>query len=313
MPVVLGAPQGGPDGYFAEVKVRPTPAGLAHAAVQLDAEPQNVSNRWDSLPPVTIVNPLTDVRPGATTLLQGRVSSGGPDQVVLAFQRYGRGKSIALTAQDTWLWQMHADVPLEDQSHESFWKQMLRWLVDGVPDAVEIQADQEQVEPGETVRLVASVSDSTYIEINDASVRARVTSASGASEELPMEWTVENDGEYAVEFRPAEMGDYEIELLAEREGVSVGTHHVFVHAAPSDEEYFGAGRRTDVLRRIASETGGRFYTPETIATLPEDITVTGAGVTLVEENDLWDMPALFLLMLLLMGAEWGYRRIRGLV
>jgi uncharacterized membrane protein len=313
MPVVLGAPQGGPDGYFAEVKVRPTPAGLAHAAVQLDAEPQNVSNRWDSLPPVTIVNPLTDVRPGATTLLQGRVSSGGPDQVVLAFQRYGRGKSIALTAQDTWLWQMHADVPLEDQSHESFWKQMLRWLVDGVPDAVEIQADQEQVEPGETVRLVASVSDSTYIEINDASVRARVTSASGVSEELPMEWTVEDDGEYAVEFRPAEMGDYEIELLAEREGVSVGTHHVFVHAAPSDEEYFGAGRRTDVLRRIASETGGQFYTPQTVSTLPEDITVTGAGVTLVEEHDLWDMPALFLLLLLLMGAEWGYRRIRGLV
>jgi hypothetical protein len=128
-----------------------------------------------------------------------------------------------------------------------------------------------------------------------------------------MEWTVENDGEYAVEFRPAEMGDYEIELLAEREGVSVGTHHAFVHAAPSDEEYFGAGRRTDVLRRIASETGGRFYTPQTVATLPEDITVTGAGVTLVEENDLWDMPALFLLLLLLMGAEWSYRRIRGLV
>ena len=68
-----------------------------------------------------------------------------------------------------------------------------------------------------------------------------------------------------------------------------------------------------MLRRIAQETGGRFYTPEDVATLPEDITVTGAGVTLVEENDLWDMPVLFLLMLLLMGAEWGYRRVRGLV
>jgi hypothetical protein len=47
--------------------------------------------------------------------------------------------------------------------------------------------------------------------------------------------------------------------------------------------------------------------------LPEDITITGAGVTLVEQMPLWDMPIIFLLMLTLMGAEWGFRRMRGLV
>ena len=41
-----------------------------------------------------------------------------------------------MTAQDTWIWQMHADVSLEDQSHEAFWQQLLRWVVDGAPDAV---------------------------------------------------------------------------------------------------------------------------------------------------------------------------------
>ena len=68
-----------------------------------------------------------------------------------------------------------------------------------------------------------------------------------------------------------------------------------------------------LLQRIADDTGGRFYTPDQVGTLPDDITVTGAGVTLAEELDLWDMPALFLLMLMLMGAEWAYRRVRGLV
>ena len=39
MPVMLRESQGtGPQGYFAEVRVEPTPAGLAHPAVQLDAE-----------------------------------------------------------------------------------------------------------------------------------------------------------------------------------------------------------------------------------------------------------------------------------
>jgi uncharacterized membrane protein len=313
MPVVLGEPQGGPEGFFAEVEVRPTPAGLAHAAVQLDVEPQDLAGRWDSLPPVTIVNHLTEVRPGATTLLEGELRDGGANQVILAFQRYGRGLAIAQTAQDTWLWQMHADVPLEDQSHESYWKQVLRWLIDGVPDAVSVQADREQVEPGETVRLVSSVGDSTYIEVNDASVTARITSPSGIVEEIPAEWTVETDGEYAVEFRPSEMGDYEIELQARRGEEELGSDHTWVHVAPSDDEYFGAARNTALLQRIADETGGQFYTPETVTTLPEDISITGAGVTLVEESDLWDMPALFLVMMLLMGAEWGYRRMRGLV
>jgi len=259
------------------------------------------------------VNPLFETRPGATTLLTGQNDAGGPEQVILAFQRYGRGTSIALTAQDTWIWQMHADVSLEDQSHEAFWQQLLRWVVDGVPDAISVATSQERVEPGESVRLVATISDSTFLDVNDATVTARVTSPSGAVDEVPVEWTVERDGEYAVEFRPDELGDYEIELIAEREGAPLGSDVTYLHTAPSDAEYYSSARRTSLLRRIADETGGQFYTPETVSTLPEDITITGAGVTLVEEHDLWDMPILFLMMLTLMGAEWGYRRIRGLV
>lgn len=312
MPVVLGEPDGGPDGFFAEVDVRPTPAGLVHPAVQLDAEPEDVTERWEALPSLTTVNPLVEIRPGATELLRGTRSTGG-EQTVLAFQRYGRGTSIAFTPQDSWLWQMHSDIPLEDQTHESFWKQMLRWVVDGVPDAVVAAADQEQVEPGEIVRVVGSIADSTFIEVNDASVTATVTSPSGAIEVVPMEWTVEEDGEYAAEFRPSELGDYEITISAERNGATLGSDVTYVHAAPSDREYFGAARRTQLLQRIADDTGGRFYTSDDVSSLPEDITVTGAGVTLAEELDLWDMPALFMLMLLLMGAEWGYRRVRGLV
>ena len=40
---------------------------------------------------------------------------------------------------------------------------------------------------------------------------------------------------------------------------------------------------------------------------------TGAGVTLTEERDLWDMPIVLILILVLLGAEWGIRRVRGFV
>ncbi len=312
MPVVLGLPASGSDGFFTEVAVRPTPAGLSHPTVQLDAALDQVSDRWSALPPLTIVNRITDTKPGATALLTGASPDMTEDQVVLAFQRYGRGKAAAFTVQDSWLWQMHADVPVEDRSHESFWQQMLRWLVDGVPTPVAATVDRERVDPGSALRLTATIADSTYIEVNDADVVARVTTPTGAIEEVPLGWTVERDGEYAGELRPSEEGEYEVEIVAERDGATLGTSRTYFRAGPGDEEFFGAGRRTAFLQRVAAETGGQSYTPETVSSLPEDISVTGAGVTLVEDRDLWDMPILFLLMLLLMGSEWAFRRIRGL-
>jgi len=66
-----------------------------------------------------------------------------------------------------------------------------------------------------------------------------------------------------------------------------------------------------VAQSIADETGGRFYSADTVEGLPEDLRYTGAGVTVVEEKDLWDMPALLGLIVLLVGVEWTLRRQWG--
>ena len=96
---------------------------------------------------MTAVNAPLPTKPGATVLLNG--TDERPSARRCCRQRYGRGKSIALTAQDTWLWQMHASIPLEDQTHEHYWRQLLRWLVDGVPDVVDVRTTSDRIEPGD--------------------------------------------------------------------------------------------------------------------------------------------------------------------
>ena len=59
--------------------------------------------------------------PNATVLLNG-TDERGRVQPVLTWQQYGRGKAVALTLQDTWQWQMHASISLEDQTHENYWR-----------------------------------------------------------------------------------------------------------------------------------------------------------------------------------------------
>jgi hypothetical protein len=70
--------------------------------------------------------------------------------------------------------------------------------------------------------------------------------------------------------------------------------------------------RSPLLRRISRETGGRYYPLADAARLTEDVEFTESGVTVRESRDLWDMPAMFFLLVALLGAEWGYRRWRGL-
>jgi hypothetical protein len=128
-----------------------------------------------------------------------------------------------------------------------------------------------------------------------------------------LEWTLERDGEYSGMFRPTVPGFHDVVVDARRDSLSLGTGVLHVQVGPSETEFFDAAQRSSLLQRIAEETGGRYYTPETVASLPEDLRYTGAGVTLTEERELWDMPILFLMMMGLVGSEWFFRRKRGMI
>ena len=293
------------------LQVAPTREGQAHAVTQI-AEPETESvARWREMPLVTSVNaPLTG-KPGATVLLTG-TDEGGRTQPVLAWQPFGRGKAVALTLQDTWQWQMHASVSLEDQTHENFWRQMMRWLVDDVPSVVEVRTTADQVEPGEVVAIEADIVDGTFVELNDAAVAAQVSQPGGGVLDVPLAWTGERDGQYRGTFIATEAGAYEIAVDSSRAGDVLGSGLAYLRAGPSDVEYFDPIMHEPPLRRIAEETGGRFYTAETSAGLAEDIRYAGRGVTSVEERELWNMPIVLIVLIGLVCAEWGYRRAVGL-
>jgi len=306
LPVVMESKQ--PDTTM-RMRVSPTRTGQSHAVTQIDKTEQESVKRWNDLPQVISVNPIRQVKPGATALLRG-VDENGRESIALAYQRYGRGKTLALPIYDSWAWQMDAKIPVEDMTHETFWRQIMRWMVDGVPDQVELTSSPDQVEPGEAVTLIAEVSDPGFLEVNDAGVSAHVTGPKGAVFDVPLQWTGERNGEYRGTFTPGEIGMYEARVDASRAGASLGGNVGHVRVAPSDSEYFDAAMRAPLLRRISEETGGVHYTPTTVSSLPDDVKYAGRGVTTVEERDLWDMPIVLFLLLTVMLAEWSYRRVR---
>ena len=310
LPVDLG---GGPNdkaGYLSELKVDVTIPGSMHAATQIAEAESTSAKRWKTMPPVTSVNRIGRARPGATVLLTGEPTKGGDRQIVLAYQRYGRGKAIVFPVQDSWQWQMLNDVG--DVTFESYWRQLLRWLVSDVPSRVMVAAASDQAAPGDPVGLNAEISDKTFLKVNNAEAVARVTSPSGNVSEMPLEWSVTRDGEYKASFTPSEKGLYRVDVRARMGTDSIVSDPSYVASGDLSTEYFGAEMHAPLLKRIADETGGRFYTGDNVAQLAKDIVFTDAGNTVVDRKDLWDMPIVFLLILVLVTSEWGYRKLRGL-
>ena len=322
LPVVItGAPN---TKYFTPLTVRPTRAGVTFPVTQLMATEEASSRKWDEMPDLSAVNPVKEVKPGATILLTGSDKTR-QDHIVLAYQRYGRGKAIAMPVQDVWSWRMDAKMAVTDATHSMFWRRMVRWMVDGVPEQVNLSTTADRVEPGETVKLTAEVLDGAYVEVNDSRVVAHVTSPSGKTTDVPVDWSVTRDGDYRASFVPDEAGVYDIKVTAERSASPgqtpggaaqankpPGSASMKVRVSAGDAEYFDAAMRAPLLKRVAEETGGRFFTPTTAASLTEAISYNGRGVTVVEERELWDMPALFLALIGFVFCEWGYRRMKGL-
>jgi uncharacterized membrane protein len=310
MPVVIDRGNVQAKGTVSRMNVTPTRAGMATAVTQLAATESASIEKWNSLPVITTVNRISGVKPGATVLLTG-TDGDRSEQPMLVYQRYGRGKTFAFLPQDSWMWQMHASMPVDDLTHENFWRQLLRWLVDGVPDQVEPSFSTERVEPGEAAQLIASVVDPSFVELNDASVMVTVTGPGGTVVDVPMSWDGENPGEYAAAIPTTAPGWYEARLDATRGGKPVGSAVTHFRAAPGDAEYFDATMHAGTLRRIADDTGGRFYQAGDTGSLADDLRYTGRGVTTVEEHDLWHMPIVLMLLVALLCAEWGYRRAVG--
>ena len=65
---------------------------------------------WNDMPPVTTRQPDARRQAGRDRPADRRSTTRKQDQVVLAYQRYGRGKAIALPIQDSWLWRMDAKI-----------------------------------------------------------------------------------------------------------------------------------------------------------------------------------------------------------
>ena len=282
-----------------QAKVIPTPSGLASPILLLSDNPAENLERWNELPNIADYQNLGSLRPAATTLLE--IDVNGELQPLLVTQPYGKGQSYIMATGGTWRWQM--SMPLEDMSHETFWRQLARGLVVNSPLSFELSTNIEN----EEIRVRAQVRDPDAEENQGLAVSAVVSSEYGPAMTLELLPSSNQPGVYEASFNPADTGLFSIEAISRVGNTPVSSVRSAIRYE-QNQEAFAIRQNRDLLENLAAVTGGQYWQAQNWDELPEAISYSTAGITEQDIRYLWDAPIIFILLILLKAAEWLLRR-----
>lgn len=281
---------------------------------------------------------------GAQVLLThpGKAGAAGKPQIVLAVQRYGQGRSAALTVHSTYLWALPMAGLGQDSPYNRLWGQLIRWLA-GTDvrnrqrgSGVDALLHRSLFQPQESVRVRAVVRDKQGNATRYAQVAVQVwsTDTTSATQATADRSVVANpvdgrNGLYEAVIPPMAQGNYVATVKAEKDGGVLGSSDVRFVVVPPQDEMLELSADPTLLRRIAAETRGSAYQldrfPELVDELvrteantrPEQVTArlasfphaagTLAGLRVGWPRE-YDLPMQGAIVVALLTVEWVLRR-----
>ena len=289
-----------------------TAAGVDSPITRLLDDPQKNADRWKKLAYLADYEDPGAPKPGATVLAS--LNAGRRKLPLLITESYGHGRTAVMATGGTWRWQMSE--ALGDPSHELFWHQLLRWLVNETPGPVVASMPARILMDEGHVQLAAQVHDRQFQPAANAHVTAHVVGPEGVDAFFDLTPSQDAPGTYRAEWTAEKPGSYLAEITAESAGnqpQELGRDVVTFEREDGVAENFHTEQNRPLLEQLASQTGGRYWKPSELKNLPRDISYSEAGISVRNTKELWDMPIVFVLLAGLPSAEWLLRRKWGVV
>lgn len=297
-------------------RVRLTAEGARHPITALGTGSQSTESAWEGLPSVVGMNTVR-ARPGATVLLDHPfVLVDGKNAPVLSIWDYGRGRVMALSTDGSWAWGFtsHA-LGAQSRLYERFWSNAVRWLVrDPELTAMSVAADSPTVEPGKNVGIAVVARSSDFQPAPGAEVTIELISADDGRVVAQKTVTAGSDGTAHVDFPPAPAGAYKVTGRAKQGDKVLGEMTDAVAIRATGPEMADARVNVSLLKDIAQATQGAFFDSTSFSL--SDVPLKEAPLVEVgrsRDQSIWDRWYWLVLMVLVMGTEWGLRRRFGYI
>jgi uncharacterized membrane protein len=292
------------------------PAGVDNIITRVVDDPTANFAKWKQLPYLMDYQDPGIPKPGAQ-VLANMITPEGRKLPLLITENFGRGRSAIMATGGSWRWQMSS--PLGDTAHDLFWQQLLRWLVSDTPGHVSASVPAQMLLDNGAVTIAAEVRDQQHNPAPDAKVEAHILGPSGVSALVELTPVPDNPGRFQAVWSAPRAGAYLTEVTAQRHDPKTGKFSelgrdvLTFQRMDGVAENFHTEQNRDLLERLATQTGGQYWKPTDLGKLASSIPFSEAGVTVRETKDLWNLPLVFMLLVLLRFSEWWLRRKWGIV
>jgi hypothetical protein len=295
-----------------------TREGLLQPWVRLREMASDEKSRLEQMPAFQVINPVHEVKPGAS-ILAVAVNEAGKTFPALSVQQFGRGRTAALTIGDLWRWGLH-----DAQSHRDLdkaWRQLIRWLVADVPERVEIQSVPVANDPSQAVQLQVRVRDPKFLPLEDATVWLEIqpvmTETNAEAKITPVRLAAEpsttEPGQFQATYVPRMAGGFLARAFVTNSALAeLGRAETGWSADPAAAEFRSLTPNKALLEEIARKTGGEIIAASGLDTFARNLPRRKAPVMENWVTPFWHTPAMFALALGCLVFEWGLRRWKGL-
>jgi len=306
-----------------EMKLTLTREGWLQPWTRLRATEAEEKNRLDSMPAFEVLNPVSDIKPGASVLATVSDADGRTYPALVA-QRFGLGRSGALMIGDLWRWGLGDEAMQKDL--EKSWRQLVRWLVSDVPPQISVVPETSVSGDPAEVRLTVTAHDDEFKPLDNATVQLtvrpiRLASQANASNntadtnyvQITAEPAATSPGTYEATYFAREAGAYSVEaLVTQSDGKVAGQAAAGWTSDPAAEEFRSLKPDRALLEAIARRTGGEVVKMEDLEKFVRHLPERHAPITETWMDPLWQKPVVFLFVLGCFVAEWGIRRWKGM-
>ena len=293
-------------------KLQLTTEGKTEPLMKLaDTSTENLQ-RWDKMPKFIGYSKVKRAKAGATILAEhpsDRNEFG--KRILIATHNYNVGRVMVFTANNSAPWQM--GLPHEDDSNERFWRQTTKWLTTAPKSSLKLDIAKTEYTLKEPVVIEVTAMDKAFALTNKAKVRTIIVDKTGTRKELQLEQVLGTDGLYTTRFIPGEYGEYTVTATGTLNSEDLGKQQAIFEVKPSYAEFSDAALNVPMLTTLANMSGGKYYPVEEANQLVNQIALVESATSEITDVDIWDLPLIFGLILMLLGLEWFLRKRAGLV
>ncbi|MGK9369787.1 hypothetical protein ACSSWA_12870 [Melioribacter sp. Ez-97] len=269
---------------------------------------------WDelqSLPPLITNGNLYRLSPDTETHLT--YSLKNKSFPLFITRSTSGGKSAFFLAEGIWRWHL----TIAERSNvllPGFINKLVKWLTaDNSKKLFKVIPQKELFSSVEEVDFVAELYDPTFIPVNNANIKMEIKSGNRISE---FQFLPVQNGIYSAKVSGLNPGDYKFTADAAYDNITLSDSGRFtvVNANP---EKITTRMNAELLKRIAYNSRGKYYSPEKISELPDElgklIENHKSEELITDTVDLKSNYVVVLLLIFLFSIEWFLRKRIGML